>query len=165
MSCIFIAANMFCVNVVTDCVVEVSEDKWMGLKVEWIVFWMKSSLFCDENQYSPEVTDCFSVELLTFWTDIYRLLIFWTFIHRFPKKKFGGNTASAEHSLPIFEDIDNSLLPVYGNIIFSILPHFYFYFYRGVGGRVVQCSAHDLKVVSLILAHGSFQVRGSTLVN
>ena len=31
--------------------------------------------------------------------------------------------------------------------------------WRGLGGFVVQCLAHDLKVASLILAHGSFLVR------
>ena len=34
---------------------------------------------------------------------------------------------------------------------------------RGRGGSVVQCSARDLKVASLILAHSSFLVRGLVL--
>ena len=29
---------------------------------------------------------------------------------------------------------------------------------------MVQCSAHDLKVVSLILTHGSFLVKGTALL-
>ena len=33
----------------------------------------------------------------------------------------------------------------------------------GGGGSVVQCLTRDLKVVSSILAHGSFLVRGAAL--
>ena len=36
---------------------------------------------------------------------------------------------------------------------------------RGSGGSVVQCLAHNLRIVSSILAHGSFLVRGSALIN
>ena len=34
---------------------------------------------------------------------------------------------------------------------------------RGAGGSVVQCLAHDLKVVSSFLGHGSFLARGAAL--
>ena len=42
---------------------------------------------------------------------------------------------------------------------------FWVQFPSGPVGSVVQWSARHLKVVSSILAHGSFLVRGSTLVN
>ena len=36
---------------------------------------------------------------------------------------------------------------------------------KGPGGSVVQCSARGLKVMSLILAHSSFSMRGLALIN